>query len=252
MQLAVACAQDMRTAMQMLQKELPEPIAIGIGVNTGEAVVGNMGSVLVQKENNVHWQYNTVGVNPKFLRRTVLPETEGKNANGRLGMSTMDDLAKEDDVFVKIDVYACMRDMDEDDKPGPTSIERAGLPKERFLGNCVFSLKRMKSTFSNITFAKSTYAEARLQDAEMDEKEDVEVDLDYNDPKLKNQLPPSFEERADQNGKLIDVSHGSKGEPDDVDERYKVHESRKRSSWFVAGTLQTMYFTFSVKFFVCH
>ena len=41
---AVACAQDMRTAMQQLQKELPEPIAIGIGVNTGEAVIGNMGS----------------------------------------------------------------------------------------------------------------------------------------------------------------------------------------------------------------
>ena len=41
---AVACAQDMRTAMKLLQKELPEPIAIGIGVNTGEAVIGNMGS----------------------------------------------------------------------------------------------------------------------------------------------------------------------------------------------------------------
>ena len=41
---AVACAQDMRTAMEDLQDKLPEPIAIGIGVNTGEAVVGNMGS----------------------------------------------------------------------------------------------------------------------------------------------------------------------------------------------------------------
>ena len=41
---AVACARDMRTAIRMLQKELPEPIAIGIGVNTGEAVIGNMGS----------------------------------------------------------------------------------------------------------------------------------------------------------------------------------------------------------------
>ena len=41
---AVACAQDMRTAMEDLQGKLPEPIAIGIGVNTGEAVVGNMGS----------------------------------------------------------------------------------------------------------------------------------------------------------------------------------------------------------------
>ena len=41
---AVACAQDMRTAIKQLQKELPEPIAIGIGVNSGEAVIGNMGS----------------------------------------------------------------------------------------------------------------------------------------------------------------------------------------------------------------
>ena len=41
---AVACAQDMRTAIRQLQKELPEPIAIGIGVNSGEAVIGNMGS----------------------------------------------------------------------------------------------------------------------------------------------------------------------------------------------------------------
>ena len=41
---AVACAQDMCTAMHMLQEKLPEPIAIGIGVNTGPAVVGNMGS----------------------------------------------------------------------------------------------------------------------------------------------------------------------------------------------------------------
>ena len=41
---AVACAQDICTAMHMLQEKLPEPIAIGIGVNTGPAVVGNMGS----------------------------------------------------------------------------------------------------------------------------------------------------------------------------------------------------------------
>ena len=51
---AVACAQDMRTAMQMLQNELPEPIAIGIGVNTGEAVVGNMGS-------DTRFDYSAIG-----------------------------------------------------------------------------------------------------------------------------------------------------------------------------------------------
>ena len=43
-QRAVACAQDMRTAIGEMQKNLSEPIAIGIGVNTGPAVVGNMGS----------------------------------------------------------------------------------------------------------------------------------------------------------------------------------------------------------------
>lgn len=51
---AVACAQDMRTAMKLLQKELPEPIAIGIGVNTGEAVIGNMGS-------NNRFDYSAIG-----------------------------------------------------------------------------------------------------------------------------------------------------------------------------------------------
>jgi adenylate cyclase len=43
-QRAVACGQDIRTCIHLLQTELPEPIAIGIGINTGEAIVGNMGS----------------------------------------------------------------------------------------------------------------------------------------------------------------------------------------------------------------
>ena len=51
---AVACAQDMRTAIQQLQKTLPEPVAIGIGVNTGEAVVGNMGS-------DTRFDYSAIG-----------------------------------------------------------------------------------------------------------------------------------------------------------------------------------------------
>ena len=53
-QRAVACAQDMRTAIKALQKELPEPVAIGIGVNTGEAVIGNMGS-------NSRFDYSAIG-----------------------------------------------------------------------------------------------------------------------------------------------------------------------------------------------
>ncbi len=51
---AVACAQDMRTAIRTLQKELPEPIRIGIGVNSGEAVVGNMGS-------DTRFDYSAIG-----------------------------------------------------------------------------------------------------------------------------------------------------------------------------------------------
>jgi len=53
-QRAVACAQDMRTAMKTLQKELTEPVAIGIGVNTGEAVIGNMGS-------DTRFDYSAIG-----------------------------------------------------------------------------------------------------------------------------------------------------------------------------------------------
>ncbi len=51
---AVACAQDMRTAIQQLQKTLPEPVDIGIGVNTGEAVIGNMGS-------DTRFDYSAIG-----------------------------------------------------------------------------------------------------------------------------------------------------------------------------------------------
>ena len=51
---AVACGQDMRTAIRMLQKDLSEPIAIGIGINTGEAVIGNMGS-------NTRFDYSAIG-----------------------------------------------------------------------------------------------------------------------------------------------------------------------------------------------
>jgi adenylate cyclase len=51
---AVACGQDMRTAIKALQKELSEPIAIGIGINTGEAVIGNMGS-------DTRFDYSAIG-----------------------------------------------------------------------------------------------------------------------------------------------------------------------------------------------
>ena len=51
---AIACAQDMRTAINKLQKTLPEPVAIGIGVNSGEAVIGNMGS-------DTRFDYSAIG-----------------------------------------------------------------------------------------------------------------------------------------------------------------------------------------------
>ena len=51
---AIACAQDIKTSIQQLQQELSEPIAIGIGVNTGTAVIGNMGS-------DTRFDYSAIG-----------------------------------------------------------------------------------------------------------------------------------------------------------------------------------------------
>ena len=51
---AIACAQDMKTAINNLQKTLPEPVAIGIGVNSGKAVIGNMGS-------DTRFDYSAIG-----------------------------------------------------------------------------------------------------------------------------------------------------------------------------------------------
>ena len=51
---AIACAQVMKTAIHKLQKTLPEPVAIGIGVNSGEAVIGNMGS-------DTRFDYSAIG-----------------------------------------------------------------------------------------------------------------------------------------------------------------------------------------------
>ena len=53
-QRAVACARDMRMAIHLLNKKLPVEVAIGIGVNTGEAVVGNMGS-------DTRFDYSAIG-----------------------------------------------------------------------------------------------------------------------------------------------------------------------------------------------
>lgn len=53
-QRAVACARDIRTRIRMLNKTLPVDIKVGIGVNTGEAVVGNMGS-------STRFDYSAIG-----------------------------------------------------------------------------------------------------------------------------------------------------------------------------------------------
>ena len=51
---AVACAQDIRTAVRQLNKTLSHDIAVGIGVNTGSAVIGNMGS-------DTRFDYSAIG-----------------------------------------------------------------------------------------------------------------------------------------------------------------------------------------------
>jgi len=51
---AIACARDMRTAIQQLQKDLSEPVAIGCGINSGYAVIGNMGS-------DTRFDYSAIG-----------------------------------------------------------------------------------------------------------------------------------------------------------------------------------------------
>tara|TARA_R100001591_G_scaffold26358_3_gene36359 strand:- start:4450 stop:6201 length:1752 start_codon:yes stop_codon:yes gene_type:complete len=79
-QRAVACAQDMRTAIRMLQKELPEPIAIGIGVNTGEAVVGNMGS-------NTRFDYSAIGDAVNVAAR-LESATKGRGVDLLIGETT--------------------------------------------------------------------------------------------------------------------------------------------------------------------
>ena len=53
-QRAVACARDIRTRIRMLNKTLPVDVKVGIGVNTGEAVVGNMGS-------STRFDYSAIG-----------------------------------------------------------------------------------------------------------------------------------------------------------------------------------------------
>ena len=51
---AVKTAIEMQQAIKELNNELSHPIAIGVGVNTGEAVIGNMGS-------NTRFDYSAIG-----------------------------------------------------------------------------------------------------------------------------------------------------------------------------------------------
>ena len=51
---AVNCAVDMQIAIKELNKELSHAIAIGVGVNSGPAVIGNMGS-------STRFDYSAIG-----------------------------------------------------------------------------------------------------------------------------------------------------------------------------------------------
>jgi adenylate cyclase len=53
-ELAVKTAIEMQEAIKELNKELPHEIAIGVGINTGEAVIGNMGS-------DTRFDYSAIG-----------------------------------------------------------------------------------------------------------------------------------------------------------------------------------------------
>ena len=77
---AVACGQDIRTAIRMLQKELPEPIAVGIGINTGEAVVGNMGS-------STRFDYSAIGDAVNVAAR-LESATKGRGVDLLIGETT--------------------------------------------------------------------------------------------------------------------------------------------------------------------
>jgi adenylate cyclase len=53
-ELAVKTAIEMQKAIKELNKELPHEIAIGVGVNTGEAVIANVGS-------DTRFDYSAIG-----------------------------------------------------------------------------------------------------------------------------------------------------------------------------------------------
>jgi adenylate cyclase len=53
-ELAVKTAIEMQKAIKELNKELPHKIAIGVGVNTGEAVIANVGS-------DTRFDYSAIG-----------------------------------------------------------------------------------------------------------------------------------------------------------------------------------------------
>jgi len=79
---AVACGRDMRTAIKMLQKDLSEPIAIGIGINTGEAVIGNMGS-------STRFDYSAIGDAVNVAAR-LESATKGAGVDMLIGETTAD------------------------------------------------------------------------------------------------------------------------------------------------------------------
>ena len=96
-QRAVACAQDMRTAVRMINKELEHDVRIGIGVNTGEAVIGNMGS-------STRFDYSAIGDAVNVAAR-LESATKGAGEDILIGETTANKIVEQNTLMQTALVY---------------------------------------------------------------------------------------------------------------------------------------------------